>query len=75
MMGIAKSLSGLPVGFARMPFIMVFIESANALSAGLVAGVIVMPFISSAPTVCACDKNADMIRALRSMDLFMMRSL
>jgi hypothetical protein len=58
----------------RQLSIMVFIEAANALSAGEVAGFIVMPFMSSAPTVRAVEKNADMTRAARTMDLFMMRS-
>jgi hypothetical protein len=57
-----------------MPFIMVFIEATNALSAGEVAGFIVMPFMSSAPALCAVDKNADMTRAVKTMDLFIMRS-
>ena len=50
-----KSSSGLPVGFTFMPFIMVFIEAANALSAGVAAGFIVifMPFMSSAQAICA----------------------
>src|ERR1700692_120494 len=69
-----KSLSGLPVGFTFMPFIMVFIEAANALSAGKVAGFIVMPFMSSAPALSAGGKSADMTRAARNVDFFMMRS-
>jgi hypothetical protein len=53
---------------------MVFIEAANALSAGEVAGFIVMPFMSSAPALCAGDKNADMTRAASNVDVFIMRS-
>src|ERR1700742_3496567 len=70
----AKSASGLPVGFACMPFIIVFIESTNALSAGLVAGFIAMPFMFSAPKVAADDRKADRARAAKTVDVFMMRS-
>src|SRR5580692_1692057 len=70
----AKSVSGLPVGFTCMPSIMVFIVAAKALSAGLAAGFAVMPFMSSAPTVCAVERNADRTRAARKMDLFIVIS-
>ena len=40
-----------------------------------VAGFIVMPFMSSAPALCAVEKNADMTRAAKNVDWFIMRSL
>ena len=70
----AKSLSGWPVGFTAMPFIIVFIEAANALSAELGAGFMAMPFMSSAPTVCANERNANATSAEINMDLFIMLS-
>ncbi len=68
-----KSASGLPVVFTRMPFIMVFIEAANAWSAELVAGFIAMPFMSSARAVCADDRNVEMTRAAKTVEAFIMR--
>jgi ABC-type transport system involved in cytochrome bd biosynthesis fused ATPase/permease subunit len=50
----------LPVGFTFMLVIIVFMEAANALSAGVIAGFIVMlmPFMSSARTLPPDSKRA-----------------
>jgi len=60
-----------------MLLIIVFIEAANALSAGVAAGfvVIVMPFVSSARRFCDDGKTAVMIRVVAiSVDIFIVVS-